>query len=249
MSVPTIDQRLAARQRPPGAPVMRQTWARLLFLHWRIEPERVQRTLPPGLTVDVCDKAAWVGVVPFFMRRVRRAGWPAIPVWSDFLELNVRTYVHDAAGRPGVWFYSLDCNRRLAVWGARRFFHLPYEHAGMKADVEPDGWTNYAATRQGCEEESRFRYRQLGEAGETEPGTLGFFLVERYALYAHAARRGRLFRGRVAHRPYRIAAADVPCWSDVALRQAGFAAGGRAPDHRCVAEPVEVDVFRLEPVN
>ena len=36
-----------------------------------------------------------------------------------FQELNVRTYAVDHTGRPGVWFYSLDCNRALAVLGAR----------------------------------------------------------------------------------------------------------------------------------
>ncbi|HAY10466.1 MAG TPA: DUF2071 domain-containing protein, partial [Thauera sp.] len=44
---------------------------------------------------------------------------PPVPWLSYFLELNLRTYVHDDAGRPGIWFYSLDCNRALAVWVAR----------------------------------------------------------------------------------------------------------------------------------
>jgi uncharacterized protein YqjF (DUF2071 family) len=249
MNAPTMEQRLADRERPAGWPVMRQTWERLLFLHWRVPPAQVQRTLPPGLAVDVFDGSAWVGVVPFLMRRVRPAGLPALPGWSDFLELNVRTYVHDRSGRPGVWFYSLDCNRRLAVWGARTFFHLPYEHATMAAAVERDGWTDYAATRRGTEDQSRFRYRKSGDARETAPGSLEFFLVERYALYAHAPRSGRLLRGRVAHRSYRVHPVEVPCESDVALRQAGFDVGGRAPEHRCGTEPADVEVFRLERVG
>ena len=106
--------------------MMHHAWRDLLFLHWRVDPERIQRTLPPGLTVDVFDGAAYVGIVPFFMCDIRPRGLPAMPGLSNFMELNVRTYVHDAQGTPGVWFYSLDCNSRLTVWGARRFFHLPY---------------------------------------------------------------------------------------------------------------------------
>ena len=228
---------------------MYQRWRSLLFLHWELPAAEVARLLPPGLTLDTYEGRAFVGLVLFTMRGVRPAGLPALPGWSDFLELNVRTYVHDRTGRPGVWFYSLDCNRQLAVWGARTFFHLPYEHATMAAAVERDGWTDYAATRRGTEDESRFRYRKTGDAGGAAPGSLEFFLVERYALYAQAAGSGRLLRGRVAHHPYRVHAVEVPCGSDVALRQAGFDVGGRAPEHRCGTEPVDVDVFRLERVG
>ena len=55
------------------------------------------------------------------------------PYVSNFLECNVRTYVHDAEGVPGVWFYSLDTDRWFAHWLARTFFHLPYFWASMGA--------------------------------------------------------------------------------------------------------------------
>ena len=112
---------------------MRQCWSGLLFLHWPVDPAMIQSRLPDGLFVDTYDNKAWLGVVPFFMDRVRPVMLPPVPGLSWFLELNVRTYVHDAQGRPGVWFFSLDCNQPLAVEIARRFFHLPYEHAAMKA--------------------------------------------------------------------------------------------------------------------
>ena len=50
------------------APVMRQRWERLTFLHWSYEPAVVQRLLPPWLRTDTFDGMAWVGLVPFFMR-------------------------------------------------------------------------------------------------------------------------------------------------------------------------------------
>jgi hypothetical protein len=246
-AAPTAAQRLADRPPPPGRVAMRQTWTHLLFLHWSWEPATVQRTLPAGLTVDTHDGRAWIGLVPFFMRRVRPAGLPALPWLSDFLELNVRTYVHDARGRPGVWFYSLDCNRWPAVKVARRFFHLPYEHAAMSATIAPeDGWVDYRAQRRGTAAESRFRYRAVGAGSEAAPGTREFFLAERYTLFAHDARRGRLWTGRVAHAPYRLSPAEVPVWDDTMLRLASFGPQGRAPEHACAAAAVDVAVYPLE---
>lgn len=249
MSSPTTAQRLAERERPAGMPVMRQRWAQLLFLHWAWDPAAIQATLPPGLTVDVHDGKAWVGLVPFFMERVRPRGLPAVPGLSDFLELNVRTYVHDAQGRPGVWFYSLDANQWLAVKIARTLFYLPYQHAKMGATV--DGATaavSYRAQRQGAERESRFEYRPKGAARAVKPGSREFFLVERYRLFAWDARGGRLFSGSVHHAPYRIGAADVSAWDDTMLALAGFDREGREPDHVCAAQAVNVEVWPLERV-
>ncbi|RYD26824.1 MAG: DUF2071 domain-containing protein, partial [Verrucomicrobiaceae bacterium] len=131
---PTDDLRLEMRVRPAGRPVMFQRWSGLLFLHWRMNPEEIQRRLPHGLHVDTFGGKAWVGVVPFFMERIRPVGIPAVPWLSWFLELNVRTYVYDDKGRPGVWFFSLDCNQPVAVEFARKIFHLPYQHAAMNAE-------------------------------------------------------------------------------------------------------------------
>ncbi len=251
MKTPTMAQRLAERERPEGAPVMRQRWAHLLFLHWAWDAREIQRTLPPGLTADLHEGQAWVGVVPFFMERVRPRGLPAVPGLSNFLELNVRTYVHDAQGRPGVWFYSLDANQWLAVKIARAFFHLPYRHATMSATVSAGtGDVEFRSRRAGTERVSRFGYRTPAESA-AEPaaaGTLEFFLVERYRLFAWDARGGRLFSGRVHHAPYRIAAATEATWEDVTMGMAGFETEGRAPKHRCAARAVDVEIWPLKPV-
>ena len=128
---PTMAQREAMRRRPKRGPVMYQRWYDLLFLHWAWDAAEIQATLPAGLTVDTFDGQAWLGVVPFAMSGVRPRGLPAVGGLSAFLELNLRTYVHAADGTPGVWFYSLDCEQRLAVMIARTLFGLPYRHARM----------------------------------------------------------------------------------------------------------------------
>lgn len=250
MSSPSFVQRLAERERPAGAPVMRQRWSQLLFLHWSWDPAEIQCTLPPGLTVDVHEGRAWLGLVPFAMERVRPRGLPAVRGLSDFLELNVRTYVHDAQGRPGVWFYSLDANQWLAVKIARMLFHLPYKHAKMAVTMDARTQAvDYRWRRQGLAMESRFCYRLVGGMRAAVPGTLEFFLVERYRLFAWDARGERLFTGRVYHAPYEIGAAEVLIWDDVVVQLAGFDRPGRAPEHVCAARVVEVGVWPMERVT
>ncbi len=99
----------------------RQTWRDLLFVHWEVPVELLRSLVPPPLSIDVFQGRAYVGLVPFTMHDVR---FGPLPV-DDFLETNLRTYVH-AEGVPGVWFFSFDAQSRMAVWGARAFYRLPY---------------------------------------------------------------------------------------------------------------------------
>ena len=247
---PTLQQRLAERQRPAGPVVMYQRWEQLLFAHWKWDADDVQASLPPGLTVDTFEGAAWLGVVPLFMRNVRPRFVPAMPAISDFLELNLRTYVLDASGRPGLYFYSLDCNQPLAVETARRFLFLRYEHAAIDAAVRADGWVDFACQRKGTDEKASFRYRPFDNTpAEAAPDTIEFFLIERYRLYASDPAQERLNSIRVCHAPYRIRRAQVYSWGDAPLRQAGFNPQGRAPDHLCMADPVDLETFAPERVE
>jgi uncharacterized protein YqjF (DUF2071 family) len=222
--------------------VMRQRWRDLLFLHWRWDAAEVQRTLPAGLMVDTWQDSAWVGIVPFSMRGVRPRFIPAIPGVSNFLELNLRTYVRDTRGRPGVWFYSLDANQPLAVWAARVFFALPYFGAEM-------GWrfnrgeSRFHSRRHGHPTTLEYRYRSAGKGREAVPGSLDFFLVERYRLFAF--RRGRLLTGRVYHPPYQIVPATLEAWNEDLFGLDGFTPPGRRPDHQTYSPGVDVSVFSM----
>lgn len=227
---------------------MFQSWRRLLFLHWEIAPETVAATLPAGLVPHLRAGRAYVGVVPFFMRNIRPRGLPVVPWISNFLELNVRTYVLGPDGTPGVWFHSLDTNRRIARILGRGWFHLPYFDARMRASLDGAGFTHYRARRRGQSGEARFQYRAVGDFGVAEPSTLEEFLLERYSLFSWNARTRCLQHGRVHHTPYRFAGAEIPEWSALPARWDGLILPDTPPAHACVAEDVDVSVYALEKV-
>ncbi|MFW5682337.1 MAG: YqjF family protein [Phycisphaeraceae bacterium] len=234
-----------------GPVVMHQRWRDLLFLHWDVPAEIVAHTLPTGLEVDAFEGKAWLGIVPFRMEGVRPRGLPAVPGISAFGELNLRTYVVGPDGTPGVWFYSLDAHQRLAVWLARKLFHLPY----VWADIVPrrDGRrVRYAWSREGKadREKPSFVYDTPPDAGTTraapaEAGGLDAFLVERYVLFSYGAKRGRLYAGRVVHEPYRIARPEVHALDASLFERNGFDPPGRSPAHVTWSPGVDVKILPL----
>ena len=250
--------RLAPAVRPGGRPAGYQRWRRLTFLHWRVPPEAVAGTLPAGLELDTYDGAAWVGLVPFSMEGVRPRWFPAVPGVSAFPETNVRTYVTrvnaDGVREPGVYFYSLDAGKWLAVAIARGLWRLPYFRASMT--VARDGDRVFYESRRlwpgprGAG--GRIDVTATGPPAPAEPGTLDHFLAERYLLFTHKAGRngrGPILRGQVHHTPYPLRPARVERLDDSLVAAAGFPGLGdaRPPDHVCFSEGVEVTIFPLSP--
>jgi uncharacterized protein YqjF (DUF2071 family) len=192
---------------PPAEPwVMAQTWDDLLFAHYRVAAEELARLVPQGLEVDQHDGSAWLGVTPFMITAFRLHGTLPLPRLSSFPELNVRTYV-TAEDKPGVWFFSLDTSSLLAVEGARRAYKLPYFRARLSVERRGE-WTSCHCQR--IADSNRVfegRYRPAGGVFNAEPGSLEWFLTERYCLYA--IDRGRLQRAEIQHPPWPLQAADM----------------------------------------
>jgi uncharacterized protein YqjF (DUF2071 family) len=209
-AAPTIEDRLAPRRRPAAPSIMRQNWRALLFLHWEMPVEVLRPLIPRQLTIDTFEGRAFVGVIPFVVRAARPRLLPAVPGLSDFSELNVRTYVHYQGRDPGVWFFSLDASRLPAVLAARAAFRLPYCHATMEVVVRPARPQYYSArTRFGPTPAVFEAAARVGDAlGAAEPGTLEYFLVERYLLYTRWG-PDQVKVGQVHHRPYPLHRAQL----------------------------------------
>jgi hypothetical protein len=235
--------RVSIRARPRGWPIMRQHWGTLLFMHWPIRADVLRPLIPERLSIDTCQGSAWIGVVPFTMWGVRPIFAPPVPGLSAFHELNVRTYVH-LDGTPGVWFFSLDAESALAVWGARTFFHLPYFNARMSLKQEEQTVlytsrrTHAGATPAGFD-----AAWTMGDAlPESAPGSLPFFLTERYCLYA--AHRDRLFRCRIFHQPWPLQQAQLASYRSTMIEAQGLPTPAGDPLLH-YAEALRVDIWPL----
>jgi hypothetical protein len=181
-----------------------QTWDDLCFLHWRVDPDELRRHLPESVELDVFDGAAWLGVVPFTISSLRVRGLPPLPPVASFHELNVRTGV-TVDGKPGIWFFTLDASSRVAVELAKRLYLLPYLHARISSERE-DGWVHYDLSRPGGAFSGR--YRGTGDAFHADPGSLEWFLAERYCLYTENG--DRRYRAEIHHRPWELQLGEAP---------------------------------------
>jgi uncharacterized protein len=200
--------------------VMRQSWNDLLFLHWRVDAHRLRTLVPAPLEIDLYEDHAWISLIPFTINRTRVRGLPPIPGFTSMREINLRTYVR-CEGEAGVWFFSLDASRRLAVAGARMVYHLPYYHAAfdVAGHSDPDGWIDYHGDRHRSPSDFHVRYRGAGPVRTAAPGSLEEFLIERYTLFS--VHRGRPYRARVYHEPYPVQDAQIE-----GLRETTIAATG-----------------------
>jgi uncharacterized protein YqjF (DUF2071 family) len=220
----------------------RQNWYDLLFAHWPVPASELRRLVPDGLTIQEHGGTSWVGVVPFRMTGVARRPLPDLPWISAFPELNLRLYVERDA-RPGVWFLSLDATNPLAVWAARRYFHLPYWRARIAFHQASDAF-DFQCQRLGTSMSFRARYRPLSPPSEARPGTLEAFLVERYCLYSQAP-DGTLYRCDVHHVPWTLQKAEGEVDAAALLECQGLRIGSEPPLLH-FSRGVDVIVWSLE---
>lgn len=241
MSLDRID-RIAPTRRPDQAPAGRQRWRDLLFVHWPIPLDALRPLIPERLHIDTFQGQAFIGVVPFAMLGVQPR-W--LPFGMDFLETNLRTYVH-INGEPGVWFFSLDAASWLAVQAARLGWSLPYHHATMHLSRDGEE-RRYQTTRRGAPQAALSAHWRVGAPlGESAPDTLEHFLLERYLLFAQ--RGGRILRGQVYHTPYPAHAAALLALEEGLIAAAGLPAPQGPPPLVHCSPGVDVEVFPLTPV-
>ncbi len=202
------------------------------------------RLLPEGVRVDTFDGRAWVGLIPFEMRRVQLGPTPPIPYLSHFVEINVRTYVVDTRGRRAVWFFSLDVPRSVIVGVARTVFSLPYcwAHATHEVDGVHHRYTLERRWPRRPRPTATIEFDVGDRIPDDEIEPLDHFLTARWALLT--ARR-RVLYGAVEHAPWplhRVARFDV----DGTLLEAGGLPTPDGPPRVLYSPGVAVDLAWFE---
>jgi uncharacterized protein len=183
--------------------LLSQRWLNLAFIHWEIDPAQLRSKIPAQLEIDLHEGKAWIAIVPFDMKGVTFRGLPAVSVFSDFPEVNVRTYV-EYEGKKGVWFFSLDVPKQFAVWTARTFFHLPYRRAKVDV-VEQDPSVYYSHQMNHCAFEAIYKPTQTCN---WDKNSFEIWATERYSLYCQS-KRGQLYRTEVHHPQWPLEKAEI----------------------------------------
>ena len=233
---------IAARHRPSRRPVMYQSWDDLIFLHWVCDPQEVQSRLPKGLFVDTFESQAHISIVGVKMNNVRPFNLPALPWLSFFNELNVRVYVVDQQGTPGVYFFSLDCDCWPAVTIARKFFSLNYVSAKMNFKTDNNKY-ELTAKRKESTQIALYKWQTGNHVQKAIPGTLAFHLTERYNFFTE--KNGQFLRGQVYHEPYELIETTCTEYSEVPIAWNHFTSPQRPPDLVHACRGVKIQAFSL----
>ncbi|QDI91675.1 DUF2071 domain-containing protein [Salicibibacter halophilus] len=191
------------RSRPKGPWLMTQTWKDVLFAHWPLPPRTLQTKIPEPLEIDTYDGQAWIGIVPFNIVHLRARFLPPMPFAHAFPEVNVRTYV-TFNGQPGVYFFSLDAEHRLAVLTARKLFHLPYFYSDIKVQRKKGG-IHYRSHRPDAMLEAA--YEPSSTVFTAEKDSLDAWLTERYRLYT--THKNKLYALDIHHHPWALQRAEA----------------------------------------
>ena len=223
---------------PEGPWILRQRWRDLLFAHWPAPADKLRPLVPSSLTIQEFNGSSWVGIVPFRIEGLSPRGVPDLPNLSAFPELNVRLYV-EAEGKPGIFFISLDAASLSAVAGARAAFNLPYFHARMSATVAAGAVRYHSVRRRDPSVRFEADYAPVGDCFQAAPGTLEYFLTERYCLYARR-RRGGVKRLEVHHPPWRLRVAEGQIIENAMASRQGVIMDERAKPLLHVAETMDV---------
>ena len=183
---------------------MNQNWEDLLLLHWPVQKNSVQETLPDDLDVDLFQGQAWLSVVGFKLSGLRISPVRWIP-WPAFWEINLRTYVTDRYGNKGIWFYSLDSSDFFAVPGARILYGLPYNLSQSEGRVN-SGKVSFSSQRKFPHQRAGCRFGGSFDAPKPDSSSnikkIDRFLLERYQFWSRRKWANRTGSAKVMHKPY-----------------------------------------------
>lgn len=187
------------RPLPAGRWTMTQRWNDTLFAHWPVSPAAAAALLPAGLQPDLFNGSAWLGVIPHRMDRIKLHGVPPIPGARGFLKLALRLCVReDHRGEQGIYYLSVEASNLAAVCAARIWSGQPYHWAEMRLEQRTEKEFEFFSRRLIAHPALAFkaRYRGLGPSRkliESRPGSLEYFLTERYSVYSKS-RSGQTVR-------------------------------------------------------
>ncbi len=205
-----------------GEPLFIAGWERVLFIHYEVAADELQRHVP--FPLDLYEGRAYVSLVAFTMRDMRfRIGGKKFafllrPIATHNF-LNVRTYVKCGRER-GIYFITEWLSNWLSVQLGPLLYGLPYHYAKINyqhlhENNRLSGRVEAPDRGDGVSWEARFSPDRIFSPSES--GSLAEFLLERYTAYTAKGSTARF--SRIWHPPWPQASANLAIGDDALLRK------------------------------
>lgn len=181
--------------------VLFQSWRHNVFQHWVIDPHKIRPLLPKGLTLDTYEGNAWLSVVLLEVTKAHPRWLPPLPMIFNCLQINIRTYVLDERGKPGVYFLRIGTDNSWAKWGMKLFYQLPTERARISLKQDLGGWSYHIMNEVHKTDEWQLhaKYQPCHHIFQAEMETLEYWLTERYCMY-----NANSMVAEIHHQPWRL---------------------------------------------
>lgn len=206
MEFPEVEHRPFPHSNVPW--FMTQQWNNMAMFHWPIDTALLEKQIPEQLKIDTFDGVGWLSFAVFQVTHSRIRGFPKVPYFSTFIQINVRTYV-TYNGVSGVYFFSLDANKWPIVFGAKVAMKLPYKLAQMTMKNEQtDMYFNSSRKKTGSGSPAfTCQYRPTSESFYPGANSLDYWLLERYCLWTTKGKS--VFRSDIHHDRWKVTQAKA----------------------------------------
>lgn len=113
-------------------------WNNLAMINYQIDPEILQKYIPPGTELDLFDGKCFVSFIGFLFENVKLLGF-AIPFHKNFEEVNLRFYVRrfeNGKWKRGTVFISEIVPKFAISFVANTLYNEHYKTYAMKHDLK-----------------------------------------------------------------------------------------------------------------
>ncbi len=225
-------------------------WRDLVMLNYEVSPRLLDKYVPCGTVLDSFLGKTYVSLVGFRFCRTKLFGSLAVPLHSDFDEVNLRFYVRRKEGdenRRGVVFIAEIVPKRAVAMVARLIYGENYVCLPMKHHVCTDGSKKtvkyqWQVKNQSC----KLTAQTMGAPELPREGSLEQFITEHYWGYSNQRGAGS-FEYHVSHEPWKVWVSTMAGFEGDASGLYGLELGRvlqAHPSSAFIADDSPVTVFR-----
>jgi len=182
-------------------------WRDLVMLNYEVDPRMLDKYVPSGTTLDSFLGKTYLSLVGFRFYRTKLFGSVAVPLHSDFDEVNLRFYVRRKEGdeyRRGVVFIAEIVPKQAIAVTARLVYGENYVCLPMKHQICTDGSKRRVVYQWQVKDKwCQLTAQAIGAPEIPRDGSLEQFITEHYWGYSTQRSRGSL-EYHVSHAPWQV---------------------------------------------